>query len=161
MLNKLFPNTDDHPQVKTPPPIIYLGVFILGVVFHWLFPWHISRCSSCTLLPGIMLLIGSLIIAVWSFVYFRIRKTSLIPYCPTNTLIIDGPFKQTRNPLYLAALFLYLGLSLFFNLAWPLLFSVLQIPAMHYLVILPEEVYLEGKFGDQYREYKKTVPRWL
>ena len=73
----------------------------------------------------------------------------------------DGPFRYTRNPMYLSLLPHYVGGALLFQLPWALILLVPVFLVLHFGVIIPEENYLEEKFGERYLRYKHHVRRWL
>ena len=98
---------------------------------------------------------------MWSIRLFRRAGTSFIPIKPTTALVWSGPYQFTRNPMYLAMACLYLGLALWFDLFWPLILLPGVLAGVQYGVIAREEQYLERKFGDDYRQYKARVRRWL
>lgn len=88
-------------------------------------------------------------------------ETNINPFKPTTSIVRTGPFRFTRNPLYLAMTLIYLGLTLLANTWWcfPLLVPVLLL--IHFGVVKREERYLERKFGDSYREYQSRVRRYF
>ena len=79
---------------------------------------------------------------------------------PTLALATNGAFTRTRNPMYVGGSLALLGISIGFAIDWVLLLLVGSLPLVHYGIILPEERYLERKFGDEYRRYKTKVPRY-
>ncbi len=83
------------------------------------------------------------------------------PYQPTTAIVTEGPYRFTRNPIYLSLAVLYAGLAVMANALWSLLLLLAVMLIIHYAVILPEERYLEQKFGEEYRSYKAKVRRWL
>lgn len=83
------------------------------------------------------------------------------PYQPTTAIVTEGPYRFTRNPIYLSLAVLYAGLEVMANALWSLLLLLAVMLIIHYAVILPEERYLEQKFGEEYRSYKAKVRRWL
>jgi protein-S-isoprenylcysteine O-methyltransferase Ste14 len=88
-------------------------------------------------------------------------RTHFDPRRPSARLVTTGPYRYSRNPAYLALTLLYLGGSAAVDSLWVLAGAAPAVLAAHWGVILPEERYLEGKFGDAYRGYKRTVRRWL
>jgi protein-S-isoprenylcysteine O-methyltransferase Ste14 len=80
---------------------------------------------------------------------------------PTTVLVTEGPFRYSRNPIYLALTLLYLGVAFLVNAWWILLLVVPVLLVIRYGVIAREEVYLARKFGDAYRQYTTQVRRWL
>ena len=87
--------------------------------------------------------------------------TNVNPSLPATTLVISGPFRFSRNPMYLARTLLYLGLGFMANALSVLLTLLPLLVVIRYGVIEREEGYLEAKFGDAYRQYRTTVRRWV
>jgi protein-S-isoprenylcysteine O-methyltransferase Ste14 len=150
----------DHPNVRIPPPLIYAAGFIFGL---WL-----GRAVPVSVLPNTPSRIAAVVsialwavLGVWSIGVFRRAHTGFLPIRPATTLVIAGPYRVTRNPMYLALACLYVGLALWFDVFWALVLLPLVIVAVHHYVIVREEKYLESKFGDEYRRYKARVRRWL
>jgi len=85
----------------------------------------------------------------------------MLPTQRSRVLLEDGPFRFTRNPLYVGLILFYAGISFGMRAVWPLLFLPIVVIALHHLAILPEEHYLEHRFGDEYRAYKARVHRWI
>jgi protein-S-isoprenylcysteine O-methyltransferase Ste14 len=80
---------------------------------------------------------------------------------PTTAIVTTGPYRLTRNPIYLAFSLLQLGLALLVGSWWLLATLVLAFALMHWIVVPREERYLEARFGNEYRRYKTSVRRWL
>ena len=76
-------------------------------------------------------------------------------------IVNDGPFRYTRNPMYLSLLPFYVGGALLFQLPWAWVLLLPVFLGLHFGVIVPEEKYLESKFGETYVRYKERVRRWL
>ena len=87
--------------------------------------------------------------------------TNINPLMPTTSIVTSGPFRFTRNPLYVSLTLLYLGLTLAFNTWWGIVGLIPLLVVMHYGVVLREERYLEQKFGEMYRQYRSKVRRYL
>ncbi len=102
-----------------------------------------------------------LLLLLWSARTFARRGENIRIEKPTNSLVTSGPFRFSRNPIYLALTLAYIGLSLVFNSYWPLPFLPLVLVIMHFGVIRREETYLEELFGQDYRDYRARVRRWL
>lgn len=150
----------DSPGVIVLPPLLYGGTLLFGVALHFLWPMHISR-SIWVRIAGAILALLSGLTASWASKIMRRAGTNILPNKPTLAIVTEGPFRFSRNPLYLANALFYLGLTIAFNMIWPLLLFMPMICLVHWGIILREEQYLEAKFGDQYRAYKTRVPRWL
>jgi protein-S-isoprenylcysteine O-methyltransferase Ste14 len=88
-------------------------------------------------------------------------KTTFDVRKPTSAIVTNGPYRFSRNPSYVSLTLLYGGIACLVNSLWVLLMVVPAVTVMHFGVIKREERYLEAKFGDEYREYKTTVRRWV
>ena len=91
----------------------------------------------------------------------RRAGTNVRPDKPTTAIVKDGPYRFTRNPIYLANTVLYVGVTLLFNAFWPLLTLVPFFLLLHWGVVRREERYLEARFGETYLDYKSRVRRWF
>jgi len=150
----------DNPDVIVFPPLLFAGTLILGLLLHWLMPRAILPRQLARSL-GVLLIVVSILNAAWAQRMMHKAGTNVNPYKPSLAIVTEGPFRFSRNPLYLSLLGLYLGISLLFNALWPLLLVVPLLVVTHYGIIRREERYLETKFGDPYRTYKTRVRRWL
>ena len=156
MPNKLT----DHSGVVVPPPVFYLVFFALGVGLQRYLPLPSVPASSGRLVGVLLALVGLALVA-WSFIRFWSAGTSVVPVRPTTAFVVDGPYRFTRNPIYMGTLLLYAGLAFNSRLLWPLLLIPVLIWSVNVWVIRREEQYLERKFGDEYRRYHARVRRWV
>lgn len=154
----------DIAGVVAPPPLIYLAFLAIGLLASWLWPFAFFGES----VPAfVRYALGAVFVAAGAaFVFtglrqFRRAGTEPNPWRPTTALVIAGPYRFSRNPLYLALSATYLGIALAADSFWALLLLVPTLIVMRYGVIAREEAYLERKFGDAYRQYKQAVRRWL
>lgn len=150
----------DTAGVIAPPPLVYLAFLGAGFGLH---RWHALNILPFPIPSGFgWTLIGAaLCFFAWSRRTMTKRGTPLNPYKPSTTVVPDGPYRFTRNPIYLCMTAVYLGVVLLLNALWPLLLLPVALAVVHFGVILREERYLEAKFGDAYREYKARVRRWI
>lgn len=153
-------NRADHAGVRLPPPLIYVAIFGLGLLLHRIVPLAIPpvlpvRVAALLFLGCYALLFG------WSFAVFRSAHTSMVPVRPSATLVVRGPYRLTRNPMYLSLLCVYIAVALWFGVGWALVLAPLVVLAVQRLAIAREERYLEQKFGDAYRQYRAHVRRWI
>lgn len=153
-------NKKDNPNVIAPPPLIFLSGFLLGGFIAWYNSFPILPSGLAVILGNLFFLSGIGIIAV-AFIQMRKAKTHIEPWKPTTAIIDSGVYGISRNPIYLAMILIYLGLSCFFNSIWFLPFLPFVLLIIHYGVILREEKYLESKFGEDYLDYKNRVRRWI
>ena len=100
-------------------------------------------------------------LAIWAHLTFRRHRTTVNPRGDVVVFMTDGPFRYTRNPMYLSLLPLYVGGSLLFQLPWAWIMLLPVFLALHFGVVIPEEKYLEDKFGEAYLRYKQHVRRWI
>jgi protein-S-isoprenylcysteine O-methyltransferase Ste14 len=105
--------------------------------------------------------LASGVLAQWGARTMRRAGTNVLPNKPSLAIVTDGPFRFTRNPLYLTNAIFYVGLTFIFNTVWPLLLLVPMLFVVDWGIIRREERYLEAKFGGDYLAYKVRVRRWL
>jgi protein-S-isoprenylcysteine O-methyltransferase Ste14 len=110
---------------------------------------------------GWSLIAFGVLVAAFALSAFRRARAPVNPFARATTLVTRGPFRFSRNPLYLALTVIYLGAAGLLNSLWPVLLLPAVLWFMHWGVIIREERYLERKFGPAYQEYKARVRRWL
>lgn len=157
------PEALPHPDVRVPPPLIYVAGFALG--------WLIHRRSPLWILDAdhrdFRLILGALCVVIWlglfasAFGRFRSARTSMVPIVPATAIVTDGPYRVTRNPMYVSLAALYTGAALFLNSWWPLVFLPLVLIVVDRSVIAREERYLRSAFPAEYAAYCARVRRWI
>jgi protein-S-isoprenylcysteine O-methyltransferase Ste14 len=150
----------DNPGVIVWPPLLLGAVVSVVLVLGWLWPLP-AFPRPAALWVGVALLLVGAALNVWGVVSLRKAGTNINPSLPATALVISGPFRFSRNPLYVAGSVLLFGLALALNNLWGALALVPLSAVMHYGVILREERYLEAKFGESYRQYCSTVRRYF
>lgn len=150
----------DSPGVLVFPPLLFGGVLASGLLLHWFQPVPLLRPLIARLL-GLGLLILSGVLARSAERAMKQAGTNIRPDQPTLVIVTNGPFRWTRNPLYLAATGLYVSIALLVNTVWPLALLIPLLFVLHWGVVRREERYLEAKFGEPYRAYRARVHRWL
>jgi len=150
----------DHAGVVVPPPLIYLASFLVGLGFQRYVPLARLPVGMGRVL-GAVLVLSSVVLTAWSFRRFWASGTSIVPIRPTTALVIEGPYRFTRNPMYLGLLLLYVGVACWFGVVWPLLLAPVLVLVMGVSVIGRGERYLTRKFGDEERRYQARDRRWL
>ena len=156
-----MPSDDqDKAGVIAPPPLIYLGSLVFGLLLNRRFP--------VTLLPpktarnfGWPLLGGGVLLMGWFEWAMRRAGTPANPYKPVSHVVTQGPFRYTRNPGYLAMATIYMGVAGLANALWAVLLLPVALIVVQRGVIEREERYLERKFGEEYLRYKGRVRRWI
>ena len=150
----------DNPGVVARPPLLYLVAFLVALVCQWVWPMPIFGQTGA-LLPGLALIAPGVAIALWGRRTMQAAGTNINPTLPATAIVTSGPFRYSRNPLYIALTLLYLGLTLAFNTLWGIIVLVPLLIVMHRGVVLREERYLEKKFGESYRQYRSRVRRYV
>jgi protein-S-isoprenylcysteine O-methyltransferase Ste14 len=157
------PARTDPPEssgIRFPPPFLYVALLLLGLLLEELAPLPRLPRTPSRLIAAALLAPGLGLLA-WSLGLFLRARTSPLPMRPTTALVGSGPYRWTRNPMYLGMLLVYLGVALLFDLTWALVLSPAVVALVDRFVIRREELYLEAKFGEEYRRYKARVGRWI
>ena len=150
----------DRSGVVVPPPLFYLAGLLVGFPTQWAYPAAILPEVELRGI-GLGLILASIVIASLAIATMKRAETSHNVFEPTTTIVTRGPYRFSRNPMYLSLTMLYLGIAVTANALWVLLLVVPILAAMHRLVIVREERYLERKFGDTYLRYRSRVRRWI
>ena len=151
----------DNPGVIAFPPLIWLiGAVASALIHFFVFPISIMN-YNVSLVCGIVLVILAPMLAISAVVTFKKVGTNVHPSEPALTIARGGPYRFTRNPMYLALCFLQVALGFFLNDWIALLFVVPLALILHFGVVLREERYLTAKFGEPYLELKRDVRRWI
>lgn len=149
------------PGIIAPPPRLYLGAFALACLLQAVYPLMIMASASVLRAFAVLLLVASAALARWAFVTLRQAGASANPRKPALALTTRGPFRLSRNPIYVAMTGLYGAAGLLLNAWWPLLLLPPLLALMHWGVVLREERHLSAQFGDAYAAYQASVRRWL
>jgi protein-S-isoprenylcysteine O-methyltransferase Ste14 len=150
----------DSPGVTIHPPLLYLSGVVIGAVVNGMKSMPLSH-STIVRIVGLIVVILGIGWTNWGRLAMKAHGTNINPTKPTTTIITSGPYRFSRNPLYLGLTIIYLGLSLAVNSWWCLLLLIPIGLLMHFQVVVREERYLKGKFGDTYRQYQSRVRRYL
>jgi protein-S-isoprenylcysteine O-methyltransferase Ste14 len=141
------------------PPAIYLVAILVGVVMH--FVWPIRIIPNLARPVGGLIVIFAAALFIWSIRTFRSAGTPVPGNQPTTTIVRVGPYRLSRNPIYLGFSLFQTGIALGVNDAWILITLLPAIATISFVVIPREERYLEARFGTEYAAYKASVRRWL
>jgi protein-S-isoprenylcysteine O-methyltransferase Ste14 len=153
-------SSTDTPGVMACPPLVFLGALGLGLFLYWLMPVRPFPLIFSQPLGGAFCL-ASIAVGIWGSVTMRRAGTNVRPDRPVTALVTGGPFRFSRNPLYLSLTALYLGVTLLCDALWPLATLLPTLAVVQWRIVLREERFLETRFGDEYRAYKARVRRWL
>lgn len=154
------PTQKERGPVRFPPPLVFLTGLGIG--------WGAERFASTPDLPapwwwlalgaGVVLFVALDSPAAATFIR---KKTGVAPWTPATTLVTEGVYRVTRNPMYLGMTLLYLGLALGLGLMWALALLPVVVAIVDRFVIRREEAYLDRKFGAAYGDYRASVRRWI
>jgi len=145
---------------KIPPPIFFLAALFVMILLnsfvpigHWLnYPWRYL---------GVIIIVIGFSLSLGSGIYFRELGTNPRPGTQANVLVTKGPFRFTRNPMYVGLVTMLIGVSILLGSYSPLFIIPVLFVILHRQFVLREEKWMEGWFGERYIEYKSKTPRWL
>lgn len=150
----------DVPGVLVFPPVLLGGAMVLGFALDWLRPTPLLPAATARTL-GVALFALSAALGGYALRTLVRAGTNVSPEEPTLALVTDGPYRWTRNPIYVAGLGVCLATAFLVNGVAPLLLLVPAAALLHWGVVLREERYLAAKFGEAYRAYRSRVRRWI
>jgi protein-S-isoprenylcysteine O-methyltransferase Ste14 len=155
------PNKDGA-KVRFPPPLVFLGAIVLGVIVqHKAMPLSLVFARWLRLAAAVLILACGVSLVASARILFKRTGQNPIPWKPTPELILQGPYRFTRNPMYVGVTLFVIGLGLAVNNLWISLFAAPALLVVHFIAVLPEERYLAAKFGESYRSFLAQVRRYL
>lgn len=148
-------------MVKLPPPIWALIYVLVALAISWQLGWPELPGLSLRWL-GVAVAFIPWALPVWAFLMFRRAGTEIDPVSPTNrALVIDGPYRYTRNPMYLGLVLVTFGIAIWIG-AWPMFLAPIAVFATANRVHIPfEEAKMRRQFGAAFDEYTARVRRWV
>jgi protein-S-isoprenylcysteine O-methyltransferase Ste14 len=150
----------DNPRVRFPPPLFFALALLVAYVLNRLWPLPVGGSAVVDGLAA-ALCVAAVALSVSGVAMFRRSGTSVVPVRPASALVVSGPYRFTRNPMYVGLTMLTAGLALFMNTWWPILLLAPVLLAVQRFVVLREEAYLTRRFGEDYVAYMRRVRRWL
>ena len=148
-------------ELPTLPPVIFGVPVLFGTLVHVFFWPSASIGGIAGVVIGVILLLVGLGMIYWSWTTMTAHGEHPEPEQPTETLVTSGPFKRTRNPIYVGFLVIGAGIAVGVNSLAMLIAVFIGVVALTVLVIRREEAYLEREFGEVYTEYMRRTRRWL
>jgi len=149
-------------SAKSPqPPLLFLGCLLLGVGLRFIHPLSFGLSLGIRLGVGVLLLLLVALHGGWGLLTFRRMGTTPEPNGVASALLTSGPFRWTRNPLYLGLSLLLVCFGVLLDSAWLLGLTPVLILLLDRLVIAREEIRLRAQFGNEYEAYTRRVRRWL
>jgi protein-S-isoprenylcysteine O-methyltransferase Ste14 len=150
----------DSPHVAVPPPIIFATGFTAAFIIERLLPLRLFTAYPFKLASWFFAF-ASMLIAISAVAMMLREHTNIHPHRAADHLVSGGPFRFSRNPLYLAQVLLTIGAALYLDIGWAILALVPVVIIIQSYVIRREERHLEAKFGEAYLKYKKGTRRWI
>jgi len=154
------PTQRDIPGVIAPPPLILLGHILLGLALDWLRPAPFLPATAQYALGGALIALAGALAGAAIFRFVR-AGTNVPTRRPATALVVAGPYRFSRNPIYVGMILLLLGIGVMVDSVWIVALAVPFALVLRYGVIAREERYLAAKFGDAYRLYCTQVRRWI
>lgn len=151
---------NNHAAVVINPFVVYIGLAIIAVALQFLFPLSFFQEKTARII-GIILIALNFVFGIPAIRGMLQAKTSPNPNRPSTALIFSGTYQVTRNPMYLGLGLVFVGLLAFFKNDWGFVLLPILIWLITVWVIIPEEKYLQEKFGEDYVNYKMKVRRWI
>lgn len=154
---------DDSPRILFPPPLVYVLLAGAGFALDLAAPWRLAGGGAARTLAvaGGVVLAAGIAFDFVSVALFLRAGTSPIPRRPASRIVATGPYRFTRNPMYLGMTLTVAGVGLLTNVGWILLAGLAAALVIDRAVIPREEAYLERRFGAAYVDYRRRVRRWL
>ena len=155
----------NSPGVRFPPPLLYVA----GLAIAWLLDTRVRRLAITTepAMSDVRVMVGWMVVAAggiliaWGMLTFVRARTAIIPNHAASRIVDSGPYRFTRNPMYVGFTTCFLGIMLLLNSWWPLVILPFCHLALRHLVVAREERYLSEAFGADYKAYQERVRRWL
>lgn len=148
---------------RVPPPLLFLLSYIAGEGLHYMAPLPLPRFVSngASYVIGVLSLVVGIAIVLTCVKMFFAANTTVNPYSRAATLVTHGPYRVTRNPMYVGVTLIYLGIAALRAVLWPVLLLPIPLAILNYWVIPQEESLLRATFGAAYEQYCARVRRWL
>jgi len=154
-------DTADTAQVIIRPPLGWGLAVLAGLALNWLVPLPFLLADLPAGWLGGMVFLLALGLFAWAIVTITTAGSNVPTNLPTTTIVESGPYRFTRNPIYLGMFLGLIGVAIAFDNFWLLMMLVPFALVIRYGVVVREEAYLERKFGNVYRGYRSRVRRWL
>jgi protein-S-isoprenylcysteine O-methyltransferase Ste14 len=151
----------DSPRIFTPPPLLFLAGLTIGLAVDGRLDGDALSAPAWQQIAGALLAVVAICLIVASLGLFRRSGTSPEPWSPASILVATGPYRVTRNPMYLGLAILHCGIALALGSIAAALMLIPLLAIMNFAIIPREEAYLERRFGENYRAYRRKTRRWI
>ncbi|HEY3746686.1 MAG TPA: isoprenylcysteine carboxylmethyltransferase family protein [Gemmatimonadaceae bacterium] len=152
-----------NPVMRLPVPWVFMLAYLIGFVVQLYLPIPIRspEIVRAVLIAGLILVVIGVAVAFSALGIFRKRSTTTIPFETPTSLVTSGPYRFTRNPMYVGLTLVYLGVAGTRAEIWPVIVLPVMLAYINFIVIPVEERHLQDAFGDAYANYGARVRRWL
>ncbi|MET1025141.1 MAG: isoprenylcysteine carboxylmethyltransferase family protein [Pseudoxanthomonas sp.] len=149
--------------VRTTSPLHFLGIFCLAALLQRALVLPLPQATPLLVMQwaGSLLAAAALGLALTCFALFALRRTTILPGHQPSTLVLRGPYRISRNPMYVSLVLSYIGLAGYLVVPWALVLMPLPVLALQRVLIPYEEARLRREFGSAYDAYCVRVRRWL
>ena len=156
-------NNGKNHLLHIPVPWVYVIAYLAGIAIQFVSPLPISSFLflTITLVFGALLLLIGAVLAVWAQWIFRKENTTTDPTQTSAKLVTWGPYKFSRNPMYLGLFLAFMGVDMILTFVWSLVLLIFVLYYVNWIVIPVEEKQLQKTFGETYVQYCMKVRRWL
>jgi protein-S-isoprenylcysteine O-methyltransferase Ste14 len=151
----------DRADVRVLPPLLFLGSIALGVVLNWWLPLRVAAGGRLRVLVGLAAVGLGVGAIAWTLAWMRRTHQDPDPRKPTPELIVGGPFRHSRNAIYVGTALFQAGVGVALGNAWVVRLLAPTLWLLVRSVVSREEAYLARKFGEPYESYRRSVRRWL
>ena len=148
--------------MHVPVPWVFVLAYLVGVGLEFAYPSYTGTkpLRGVGLAGGVLFAIGA-VIAAWGLLMFYRARTTTVPGKKSRKLVTRGPYRFSRNPMYVGLVIAYLGEAGILKQAWPILFLPFVVGYLNWIVIPIEEARLTEVFGLDYEQYRARVRRWI
>jgi len=154
--------TERGARVRFPPPLVFLASALTGVAMQlFVAPLGLPIDRKVTIVAGLLIAAAGVACVASARILFLRTGQNPTPWSPTPELIAKGPYRFTRNPMYLGITTLLVGAGIANNVLWISLFAPVALAIVHVIAVVKEEAYLAAKFGDSYVAYAARVRRYV
>jgi len=149
--------------LKIPVPWVFVLAYLMGLLLQYIFPYQLQSQETVSFIniAGYMLFAIGVFFAAWSLLIFHKARTTTTPGESSVKLVTWGPYRFSRNPMYVSLILCYLGEAGFLVHLWPVLVLPLMLAYVDRIVIPLEEGILKNDFKEEYEVYCTRVRRWL
>jgi protein-S-isoprenylcysteine O-methyltransferase Ste14 len=154
-------NDQGGARVRFPPPMVYLAWLGLGLLAQRVWPYDAFTGTRSRALSAATIGLVALALLTSTLSLFKRSGQNPAPWTPSEKLIARGPYRYSRNPMYVGMALLQVALGIVVDNIWVVVFAAPALAIIHFIAVVPEEAYLAVRLGEPYLRYKARVRRYL